>query len=110
MTATFGDFEVSGNVTRSSRAATLDVKTYSCVPKVGNISVPAGFECRIEAGTAAEDLTEATSFAPGDKFLIVGTLKDAAGNTLNKRLSPRQLQPSGTTKAIEDAGERHPIS
>ena len=31
VTATFGDFEVSGNVTRSSRAATLDVKTYSCV-------------------------------------------------------------------------------
>ena len=100
VTATFGDFEVSGNVTRSGRAASLDVKTYSCVTRVGNLGVPPSRTCRIEAGTKADALTEATSFAPGEMFLVVGTLKDAEGNTLDKRLSARQLQPSGTTKAI----------
>ena len=58
-------------------------------------------ECRIEAGTKAEDLTEATSFAPDETFLVVGTLKDTAGNTLDKRLSAKQLLPSGTTQAIK---------
>ena len=100
VTATFGDFEVSGDLKRLSRAAMLDVETYSCVTRVGNLDVPPSDTCRIEAGTKADDLTEATSFAPGEMFLVVGTLKDTAGNTLDKRLSASQLQPSGTTKAI----------
>ena len=112
VTATFGDFEVPGNVQRLGRAATLDVKTYSCVTKVGNLTLMGDDRCRIEAGTKAEDLTEATSFAPGDRFLIVGTLTDAAGNTLNKRLNSKQLQPSGTTQALEttnvDVGPKVP--
>ena len=102
VTAAFGDFEISGYVTRLGRSTMLDVKTYSCVTKVGNLPpLPLENRCLIEAGTKAADLTESANFAPGDKFLIVGTLKDAAGNTIDKTLSGEQLTPSGTTQAIE---------
>ena len=113
VTAAFGDFSVSGNLTRLGRATSLDVMTYSCVTKVGNLpTLSADDICDIEAGTKAEDLTEATNFAPGDKFLIVGTLKDDAGNTIDRRLSAKQLKPSGTTQAIEtisDAAARSKV-
>ena len=45
-------------------------------------------------------MTEATSFAPGDRFLIIGGLKDSAGNTLPADINARQLLPSGGTLAI----------
>ena len=106
VTATFGDFSVSGYLTRLGRATSLDVMTYSCVTKIGNLpALMPDYICRIEAGTKAADLTEATSFAPGDKFLIVGTLKDDAGNMIDRRLNAGQLKPSGTTQAIENISD-----
>ncbi len=100
VTGTFGDLTITGYAKREGAADSVTAMTYSCTKKIEGDDVAEAAICNAEAGMKTADLTESTVFAPGAKFLIVGELADSAGNTLDKRVSAKQLKPSGVTQAI----------
>ena len=100
VSATFVELTLTGHATRLGPAYSIAAMTYSCATKIDGVTVDEADNCKAEAGRKTADLTETTVFAPGDTFLIVGALKDSTGNALDKRVSAKQLKPSGVTQAI----------
>ena len=99
-----GQLILEGYVMRLGNPDSVTAMTYSCILNDDEDSETDETMCAEEMVEKTSKLNETTVFGPGEQFLVVGSVMDAAGNTLLEGASASEDRAEGVTSDTLEFG------